>query len=115
MKILAILTVLTLASIVLVQRETDRLNKDHGAEFIVRPIESHYAIAISLLQSGDKLIIIRDGKKHYWQCGLYARAGTNVTNITIDAEIYVCVGCDLPSCDVIIPASPITIEQSELH
>lgn len=110
MKILAILTVLTLASVVLVEHQINDLDKYHGAEFVVRPIESHITIAAALLQSGDTLKIVRDGKKHYWHDELLL---PSLGNITIRAELKLCSGCDFPDCDVVIRQP--SIDQIGLH
>jgi len=79
----------------------DLAEKPQPCVFTIRPIERHAKLAVSLMQNGDTLHIVRDGKKHYWTDGIVV--GTNLTNATFNLDVHWCVGGDSPDCDVVIP------------
>ena len=79
----------------------DLAQKPEPCVFTIRPIEAHAKIAVSLMQSGDTVRMVPDGKRHYWKDELVVPSGlSNVTFIL--TGIHWCVGCDEPQCNVIL-------------
>lgn len=110
-KLLRTFTLAASLSAILISLVALNWPKPEPCVLTVRPIEAHFILATSLMQNGDTINMVRDGKKHYWSGPV--TIPERITNAHFNLPVHMCSGVDESYCDIVMPPSePIYITPS---